>query len=302
MRIVSSMASPPRNRLDPKSLNTRITTNVTTEDLQRKDKQQAEMRQALQLQMQEKQRRKQEERQRSIDEDRKQEARIRKDLEQINAEYTREKRSQSEFYQTQSEQFSEYKPEIRQKRGKTPMPVEQKVAVVSEQPARTSLPPKRLVHIKELWRDPGDLIEKNAQLEEIIRQLKEDASGMMRGSHDLRADFEAIRRETQVKAQARSTHDSFKPRVKPFALAARSLVHVSKPPLPVQTVRRERDYSEIDNLEIRHQLGKLDSLLSMCSELPAPPAPTNLKIERVESPELRSTNQSVPLTFALHSS
>lgn len=299
----------------------KITSYATPEDLQRKDRQQAEMKLALQQQMQEKQRRKQEEHQRTIEDDRRQEERIKKQLAELNAEYVREAQSREGFYQPESSttkpmpehRYAKQQPETspprpqpnKPRRGRAPTPIEQRVEP-ADPPTRASLPPARLVYVKDLWRDREDLNEKNAQLQEILTQLKEQSAGLR--TRDIREEFEGIRREALAKSQAEtwSTRDHFKPRTKPFALVARSLVAAYQSPTWTRHSQAEskRDYGEIESLEIRQQLGKLDNLLSLCSAPAAVPAPTHLAIERLDepkSPELRSSGQSVPLTFSLRS-
>lgn len=311
--------SPTRTNLrsDTSQVLNKITTYVTVEDLQRKDRQQAEMKLALQEQMQEKQKRKQEERQRVIDEDRRQEERIKKDLEEINAEYAREAQSREGFYQPEAS-LPKQKPEPNptksqqnrsppkanpiQRRGRAPTPAEQRIEP-TDFPTRASVPATRLVHAREMWRDKEELIEKNAELQELLNQLKEQSSGM-RG-RSIKEDFEGIRREALMKSQAemRSNRDHF--RAKPFALVARSLVATHHSPIWINHSETgvKRDYSEIESLEIRQQLGKLDKLLGICGES-APIVASKLSIERVDEPkslELRSSGRSVPLTFSLRS-
>ena len=312
--------SPTRTNLrsDTTQVLNKITTYVTVEDLQRKDRQQAEMKLALQEQMQEKQRRKQEERQRVIAEDRRQEERIKKELEEINAEYAREAQSREGFYQPEAS-LPMQKPEPKYtksqanrsppktnpiyRRGRAPTPAEQRTEP-TEFPTRASVPAARLVHAREMWRDKEELIEKNAELQELLNQLKEQSAGMK--GRSIREDFEGIRREALMKSQMemRSNRGNF--RAKPFALVARSLVathHHSPIWINHAETGVKRDYSEIESLEIRQQLGKLDNLLGICGES-APSVPSKLSIERLDepkSPELRSSGRSVPLTFSLRS-
>lgn len=309
--------SPARSNLnsDGGQMVSKITSFLTPEDLQRKDRQQAEMKLALQQQMQEKQKRRQEERQRTLEEDKRQEAKIQKQLQELNAEFVRETRSREGFYQPENsaakqspertyakpQEASPPKPKAR--RNRAPTPAEQRVE--AELPTRTGPPPARLVYVKDLWRDKEDWKEKNAELQEILGKLKEESMGLRR---DIRQEFETIRREAIAKSQAETwnTRDHFKPRTKPFALVARSLVGAYQSPIWTNHSQAEnkRDYSEIESLEIRQQLGKLDNLLSLCSVQPAAPVPTQLSIQRLdepESPELRSSGHSVPLTFSLRS-
>lgn len=223
-----------------------------------RERQLQEWKKTVQAQMEDRNKIKEEQKSKKLLEDKLEEAKIKRELDELNRKYQKEIRYETGFNEEKYEIPSRPPPKIEER--ETPPP---SWPVVKHQVAKP----------KEDYKIKHDLVFQEAGIRDVIIKIRSEASHAAAERQEILAELERMKSELRLNRQydPYSSSKAYKPVVNryiPFTSAGKSIITNTwkqNDELHSQTKyftkNNYREYNEIDSSQVKNQLNKLDELL-----------------------------------------